>query len=528
MSFTKSDIDVAEFNKGDHDARTAIASCIEAFVEIAYAGIPKRNRFPVVAGTHTHTGRLEVNIAMPRAIINSQGKAVSFNPHPPVLGSRGDFDLVADMLNNEFGWDDPRDPYRKRKLRTADWVEKLAAEAGRSGTALERSISPLITLWSSVNWFRSEMETRDHLMQFLDTECADLGLLILDAGKSSITISDPETGKTIDIRGLLVEDQVGGSYPESIGRQRALARAADDINRAWKKRADWNSERYSKGLWKEQAPDFQRILHSPAIAISQQHPDLHPSGQPQARTRARGSRIVGYLLSAVKRLRGAILDAFASVTIARAITDALSGPVRNLQYEMERLNGTIKEHAKSDRRDHHARDDQDIDRLASAGDRHIWPGPDGRADYVIDQGIERGERVDGGTDTNAPGHGNQRRSASTDRSEAGHPFGELDRPGLISKMRRFKAAKRAINRVFRDEEARDIACFLIVPGEPNAISIRSCDWSIRVTRSGIYLTHGNILSETFELLWNGLIAEGIMQIDDKIDQQPQDEAPGLD
>jgi hypothetical protein len=95
-------------------------------------------------------------------------------------------------------------------------------------------------------------------------------------------------------------------------------------------------------------------------------------------------------------------------------------------------------------------------------------------------------------------------------------------------VRRFKAAKRAINLVFRNEEARDIDCFLIVPGEPDGISIRSDDWSIRVTRSGIDLTHGNILPETFELLRNGLLEGGVIQVDDKIDPDPQNEALGLD
>ena len=133
LTFGPDEIDVAAFNRGDPRLRATIASTVEIFDAIFHAGIPDRNRLPFFVGTHTHTKRLEVNFAMPRAIIDGAGQVRNFNPHPPVMGSRNDLDAAGDMVIRAFGFRDPRDPAMQVRLKGTDWVEKRCAEARRAG-----------------------------------------------------------------------------------------------------------------------------------------------------------------------------------------------------------------------------------------------------------------------------------------------------------------------------------------------------------------------------------------------------------
>ena len=71
LSFTVEDIPVGEFNAGDPDLRSRVDRMLQLFFEVAYAGLPREARLHPLVGTHTHTGRLKVNILMPRAIWRS-------------------------------------------------------------------------------------------------------------------------------------------------------------------------------------------------------------------------------------------------------------------------------------------------------------------------------------------------------------------------------------------------------------------------------------------------------------------------
>ena len=70
LSFHEQDISVSAFNAGDPDSRQKIAQTLKLFFEIAWAGVPVSARMQPLVGTHTHTGRLEVNIMMARGIRN--------------------------------------------------------------------------------------------------------------------------------------------------------------------------------------------------------------------------------------------------------------------------------------------------------------------------------------------------------------------------------------------------------------------------------------------------------------------------
>ncbi len=102
LSFAASEICVEAFNRGNSGVRGAVAVAITAFLEFTYAGIPVSSRPPVLVSTHTHTGRLEINITLPRFVIDGGGAVRSFNPNPPGDGSRWGSDQLGDALTKHF------------------------------------------------------------------------------------------------------------------------------------------------------------------------------------------------------------------------------------------------------------------------------------------------------------------------------------------------------------------------------------------------------------------------------------------
>ncbi|MDE3080212.1 MAG: hypothetical protein KGI94_09310, partial [Paracoccaceae bacterium] len=150
LSFAPADIDVADFNRGDVRSRRAIELSIELVLEMALAGIPRFARPPLYVTTHTHTGRLEVNVAMPHAVLSPDAKFRSINPDPPMPGGgpSAAWTAVRDILNIRFGWADPQDPARQREFRLPDWLLKRDAEAERAGIAFD--LDPRLRLASAV------------------------------------------------------------------------------------------------------------------------------------------------------------------------------------------------------------------------------------------------------------------------------------------------------------------------------------------------------------------------------------------
>ncbi|MFV2052976.1 hypothetical protein [Aliiroseovarius sp. YM-037] len=102
LSFHRDDIDVAAFNSGDPVLRQQVAAAVELVFETAFAGVPLEARPPHLVTTHTHLGRLEVNIAVPRFVLSPEGKIRSINPHPMQRGCPPEqivFRLVRKLLN---------------------------------------------------------------------------------------------------------------------------------------------------------------------------------------------------------------------------------------------------------------------------------------------------------------------------------------------------------------------------------------------------------------------------------------------
>lgn len=128
LSFAAQDVDVAAFNAGDPASRIAVGQAIDLLRETLWPGVPVPARPMLYVTTHTHTGRLEVNFAVPRAVRGAAGKIRSYNPDPPSPGGAPSrlWRAARDVLNQRFGWADPEDPRRARPL-TARLVTRALA-----------------------------------------------------------------------------------------------------------------------------------------------------------------------------------------------------------------------------------------------------------------------------------------------------------------------------------------------------------------------------------------------------------------
>lgn len=529
LSFNAREVDVNDFNKGDEVSRLKIASCIEAFITLSFAGIPKKNRLPIVAGTHTHTGRLEVNIAMPRAVFNSEGHIRSFNPHPPMKGSRDDFDYLIDMLNHEFNWDDPRDPERRRKLKTADWIEKQAAEVARSGAYLGTDCHPFMFLWRRTYAMQGEFATRDDLLRFLTTECK-ARKLNLTPQENSILISVPDSKHTMTLRGDLVDGTPLSSYLDRVKRQEFLATASQRVAIAWQKRADWNSNRYSRGEWQLPAPDFLRIMQNPKILMSKRHPDHSPTSI----KKAPGSRISSYALEMLSRLRGLLIDAFASVTISTAIFNELTPSIRNLANQLEFFNDPHQHNkikSAGPESGNNTRDDLSPDHFTATAHRGQWKGANGRTNLGTDRRAQRRKQIDGPTGARTGKRRHSGTAPGTDREKLEHIDGEPTRSGVHLKLKRWRAARQAIRELFPDRHAQQIKCYAIVSGAPSAVIIQSPAWRLKFTPDNLEIMRGQIDPDHLGCLKHALASKigftGIPMIENHDSPELDDETPEI-
>lgn len=164
LSFEQGDVDVARFNAGDPELRRQVAEVIREFEATAYAGIAEEHRPPTFWTTHSHTGRLELNYCMPRAILAGDGRLRSINPHPPGRESIKLFDAFRDVFNARYNWADPEDPARAKLTKTPNWVQKVAAEAARAGKDGKKSLVEQLGAWVEAGFAAAEITSRNDLI----------------------------------------------------------------------------------------------------------------------------------------------------------------------------------------------------------------------------------------------------------------------------------------------------------------------------------------------------------------------------
>lgn len=285
LSFDHGDIDIAAFNAGDPDARRPVALALSGFREALWPGVPAIARPHVFATTHTHVGRLEVNIAFARAVFAQNRPARSFNPDPPTpLGRPPQYWCAfRDLLNHHFGWADPEDPARLRDIVTLDWKAKADAEARRAGIipAPMPYEAALEMLQHRVT--AGEIRSRADVLAFLGPVLAEFDWAILSTAAKSITIGAPSAPPRarVKLKGTIMAANFTGALdPADIAvaqraRAATLAAAPERFQAMLRKRADYNRKTY--GFEPYYAPDWTvaQWLETPHSSPAAQIPRRH-------------------------------------------------------------------------------------------------------------------------------------------------------------------------------------------------------------------------------------------------------------
>lgn len=261
ISFEETDIDVAGFNDGDPRLRGQVDQTLKLFFEAVWPGIPTEARPMPYVTTHTHTGRLEVNVAHPRAVYPA-GRPYSHNPDPPV--KRGERPLYwgafRDLVNDLFDWADPLDPARRLDVVMPHWKVKLVAEGARAGLAPERDLRDEAAALIRDAAQAGEVFSREGVIAVLEAWLAPEDRCVLSITDHSITFGRPGAAARdrIRLKGPLFSAAFKGN-PEVTdpavmvrakgARMAELSTARERFQVAWKKRAAWNAARYGLGTW---------------------------------------------------------------------------------------------------------------------------------------------------------------------------------------------------------------------------------------------------------------------------------------
>lgn len=164
LSFALEDVDVAAFNAGDRALRQQARDVITQFEQSAFSGIPEEHWPLTLWTTHTHAGRLELNVCIPRVLITGKGEVRSFNPHPPGLQSRAFWDSFRDIQNCRHGWADPEDPARARLVSVPNWIAKVSAEVRRAGKTTRPHVSQAICAYMEEAIRQGMIHSREDLI----------------------------------------------------------------------------------------------------------------------------------------------------------------------------------------------------------------------------------------------------------------------------------------------------------------------------------------------------------------------------
>lgn len=151
LSFAASDIDVNCFNAGVGEDRTHALAAMQYVIDTAFPGIPDHRRPPILACTHTHLGRLEINLLIPRFVRKADGSVRSYNPAPPRSSGGRIWPAAEAVLNKRFGWTDPRTMGDRTMVSGPDWLERQHRAALRAGREITRDQARLYLLDSAKN-----------------------------------------------------------------------------------------------------------------------------------------------------------------------------------------------------------------------------------------------------------------------------------------------------------------------------------------------------------------------------------------
>ncbi len=175
---------VVGFDKADNPSEEQQQKVMEAFERLAFAGL-NRDQFDILWVRHTHEDRVELHFCTPRLELTTGN---SLNIAPP--GYLKAMDAMRDMLNKAHGWADPQDPSRAREA-------KFTTERKDRASSREE-----IQLWLEELIVAGRITNRSEMTEALQS----VGFEIPRAGKTYLTVKDPETDTRWRLKGTLFHE----------------------------------------------------------------------------------------------------------------------------------------------------------------------------------------------------------------------------------------------------------------------------------------------------------------------------------
>ncbi|MGR3598862.1 MAG: hypothetical protein ACU0FH_00415 [Heliomarina sp.] len=500
LSFDPTEVDVVQFNAGNKRVRGSIAVAIDLFLALAFAGVPSRCRPPVYVGTHTHTGRLEINIAMPRFVWTETGELRSYNPHPPMRGSRNAFDALGDFLIARFGWSNPRALDRAAGVMGPDWAEKRVAAAARHGVKFHPETAPKLFLLQAAKIIAASAHVHDRvgfLEIFRDVVAATDFEFSMGQGGAITLVSQTDPHPFV-LRGTLF-DQVDDAPTES----EPPSSAQSSLSESWRRRAAWNTAEYSRGVWAEPEPNWARRVEAPTLAIPSCHPD---TAKPVAEPR-RFARLADRLVAGLRRLRTRFSALAGNHLIGSVIGDIDFAAFRNIKNKLETINYDTKvEQIKESGA-------VDGGALRAASSRFGERGRDGygaqdtRA-HLRDDGDQVGNgAARGGVDPSSSGDQNSARSGTKPgsairRGEDDFPRYRLDQSPAVPETLRVVVIITALSNIAHDVFPRSKV--EISMGYQGGFKLTGPDWEITLSRERQVTGAGQLSVDSYRLFVDGL------------------------
>ena len=268
LSFHEADIDVKAFNAGDARLRKQVAIAVEMFLETAFAGVPSEARPPIMVTTHSHLGRLEVNVAIPRFVRCPKGTVRSINPHPNQKGSQNLWDALRDVLNMTFGWRGPQQENTGHVLRGPNWAEKKIAAAERHGVEFDAGRDPkLVLLHHAKRLLDGQAEGGvSPSQETLSGLATRLGFRMSLRGRNKLWVTDKNGLNGFTIRETSRDDQ-----QES---HQTIDERIAHFEELWTRRACNNAKDFFKRDWCEPAANWRDRLKKPLHPLPMAHPDF--------------------------------------------------------------------------------------------------------------------------------------------------------------------------------------------------------------------------------------------------------------
>ncbi|MCF6443157.1 hypothetical protein [Nereida sp. MMG025] len=307
LSFHEDDIDVAAFNSGSPKERGQGSAALSFTLETAFPGIPPANRPPILASTHTHLGRLEINIVSPRFAHRDVGAIRSYNPNPPKSSAGRIWCTTQDLLNEEFGWYDPNSSKHPAPVGP-DWLERKHRSAMRSGVT-EFLEDPQVFILDQVKGLANRLETKSVLNFALDlASCLmDVGYRLGPLRDGRLTVkAKVGSGATVFKGGVL-----GGRASATQADEDELSRLTYD--RLWRRMAVMNARQYRVNWAGHDAPKIGGRPHDHPYDLPLHHPNCQPlerTGLPRAvSVAARLTTVISKVARRLQHLRTAVLAA---------------------------------------------------------------------------------------------------------------------------------------------------------------------------------------------------------------------------